>query len=73
MTIASTDAPKGAVEKKKPYKKPPISTLGDYFRNTPGFDTFKSKLEKPKRRPKPDRFKSSDRKTRETMNRGQKQ
>lgn len=74
MTITSTDAPKGTQikkEKKKAREVKPFSTkMADYFEAAPGFSALKAKLDKQKSRPKRNRFKSSDRTTKETMNRG---
>lgn len=75
MTITSTDAPKGAAVKKKEKKvretKPFSTKMADYFHAAPGFDTLKAKLDKQKKAKRPNRFKASDRSTKETMNRGE--
>ena len=72
MTMNTTDAVKKASEKKEKKKareaRPFSTKLGDYFYATPGFDSFKAKLDK--RRGSRNRFKSSERTTKETMNRG---
>lgn len=72
MTMTTTDAPKSTVkkEKKKRAAKPFTTKMADYFEAAPGFSTLKAKLDKPKRERRTNKFKASDRKVKETVNRG---